>query len=165
MAHKIYGVPQTINSANYVYFLAMNELFQLEPGSFLFAVSARVATLRVHRTTSHRSLPATACHRHVFSDLRPVDHLLLNYRLDELLNLHRGQGLELYWRDALVCPTEEDYISMVNNSESLSYVIHSVLNQAPETGGLFRIGIKLMMACGTTNTDTCVVISLWAEHR
>lgn len=34
VAHKIYGVPQTINSANYVYFLAMNELFQLEPGSW-----------------------------------------------------------------------------------------------------------------------------------
>lgn len=25
-AHKIYGVPQTINSANYVYFLAIEEL-------------------------------------------------------------------------------------------------------------------------------------------
>lgn len=27
VAHKIYGVPQTINSANYVYFLAMRELY------------------------------------------------------------------------------------------------------------------------------------------
>jgi len=27
VAHKIYGVPQTINSANYVYFLAYQELF------------------------------------------------------------------------------------------------------------------------------------------
>ena len=39
VAHKIYGAPQTINSANYVYFLAMNELFQLEPGSFPPTVS------------------------------------------------------------------------------------------------------------------------------
>ena len=30
MAHKIYGVPQTINSANYVYFLAFQELFRLK---------------------------------------------------------------------------------------------------------------------------------------
>jgi len=101
VAHKIYGVPQTINSANYVYFLAMNELFQLEPEQ--------------HHT----------------------DRSLQQLVTDELLSLHRGQGLELYWRDALVCPTEEEYISMVNN----------------KTGGLFRIGIKLMMACGTTNTD------------
>lgn len=35
---------------------------------------------------------------------------------DELLNLHRGQGMELYWRDALECPTEEEYLQMVNNS-------------------------------------------------
>lgn len=43
MAHKIYGVPQTINSANYVYFLAMNELFQLESGSFPATVSTAVS--------------------------------------------------------------------------------------------------------------------------
>lgn len=29
VAHKVYGVPQTINSANYVYFLAYKELFAL----------------------------------------------------------------------------------------------------------------------------------------
>jgi len=101
VAHKIYGVPQTINSANYVYFLAMNELSQLEPEQ--------------HYT----------------------DHSLQKLVTDELLNLHRGQGLELYWRDSLVCPTEEEYVSMVNN----------------KTGGLLRIGIRLMMACGTTNID------------
>lgn len=29
VAHKIYGVPQAINSANYVYFLAYQEIFKL----------------------------------------------------------------------------------------------------------------------------------------
>ena len=29
VAHKIYGVPQTINTANYVFFLAYKELFGL----------------------------------------------------------------------------------------------------------------------------------------
>lgn len=29
VAHKIYGIPQTINCANYVYFLAFKELFSL----------------------------------------------------------------------------------------------------------------------------------------
>jgi len=34
VAHKIYGVPQTINTANYVYFLAYKELFALrDPGN------------------------------------------------------------------------------------------------------------------------------------
>ena len=34
----------------------------------------------------------------------------------ELLFLHRGQGLEILWRDSLQCPSEEEYIRMVNNS-------------------------------------------------
>lgn len=29
VAHKIYGIPQTINTANYVFFLAYKELFAL----------------------------------------------------------------------------------------------------------------------------------------
>lgn len=36
----------------------------------------------------------------------------------ELLSLHRGQGLEILWRDSLTCPSEEEYIDMVNNSAS-----------------------------------------------
>jgi len=36
---------------------------------------------------------------------------------DELLSLHRGQGLEILWRDSLECPSEEEYISMVNKSQ------------------------------------------------
>lgn len=31
VAHKIYGIPQTINSANYVYFLAFQELQRIRP--------------------------------------------------------------------------------------------------------------------------------------
>jgi geranylgeranyl diphosphate synthase type 3 len=48
----------------------------------------------------------------------------------ELLNLHRGQGMDLYWRDTLTCPTEDDYLEMVQN----------------KTGGLFRLAVKLMQA-------------------
>ncbi|KAF9260428.1 terpenoid synthase [Marasmius fiardii PR-910] len=98
VAHKVYGIPQTLNSANYVYFLAFQELF----------------ALRGEEST----------------DLAAIVN-------GELLALHRGQGLEILWRDSLRCPTEEEYIEMVNN----------------KTGGLLRIGIKLMMACATTNKD------------
>ncbi|KAF9559765.1 terpenoid synthase [Agrocybe pediades] len=103
VTHKIYGVPQTINTANYVYFLAYQELFSLRGSD-----------------TSEKAGKAL--------------HALVT---DELLSLHRGQGLEILWRDSLQCPSEEEYISMVNN----------------KTGGLLRIGIKLMMECCTTNSS------------
>lgn len=89
VAHNIFGTAQTINSANYVYFLAMAELQHLE--------NKDEAT-------------------HIF--------------ISELLNLHRGQGMDLYWRDTLTCPTEDDYLEMVQN----------------KTGGLFRLAVKLMQA-------------------
>ncbi|KAG8158573.1 hypothetical protein KVR01_011695 [Diaporthe batatas] len=88
VAHALYGVPQTINSANYVYFCALEELQKLGNPTCV-AVFA-----------------------------------------DELLNLHRGQGMDLFWRDTLTCPTEDEYLEMVGN----------------KTGGLFRLGIKLMQA-------------------
>lgn len=88
VAHALFGVPQTINSANYVYFRALEELQKLN--------NPRVIS--------------------VFAE--------------ELLNLHRGQGLDLFWRDTLTCPTEDEYLEMVGN----------------KTGGLFRLGIKLMQA-------------------
>lgn len=82
VAHKIYGIPQTINSANYVYFLAFQELFAL------------------------RDSPV--------SPRQDLDQVVTA----ELLSLHRGQGLEILWRDSLQCPTEEEYIDMVSNSTS-----------------------------------------------
>lgn len=33
----------------------------------------------------------------------------------ELLNLHRGQGMELYWRDSLTVPTEGEYLQTISN--------------------------------------------------
>jgi len=49
---------------------------------------------------------------------------------EELINLHRGQGMDLYWRDSLICPSEADYLEMVGN----------------KTGGLFRLAVRLMQA-------------------
>lgn len=115
VAHKIYGIPQTINSANYVYFLAYQELFSLRSG-------IGSSPEEVDEGGKQRLIP-----------FRELDRIVTA----ELLSLHRGQGLELLWRDSLQCPTEEEYVSMVNN----------------KTGGLFRVAIKLMMACATTNID------------
>lgn len=97
VAHSIFGIPQTINSSNYIYFCALQELQKLK--------NPKAVTIFV----------------------------------EELLNLHRGQGMDLYWRDTLTCPTEDDYLEMVGN----------------KTGGLFRLGIKLMQAESRSLVD-CV---------
>ncbi|KAF2396802.1 terpenoid synthase [Trichodelitschia bisporula] len=89
VAHNIFGTAQTINSANYVYFLALADLTALG---------------------TPEAIP-------IF--------------IEELLNLHRGQGMDVFWRDTLTCPTEEAYLQMVAN----------------KTGGLFRLAVRLMQAC------------------
>jgi geranylgeranyl diphosphate synthase, type III len=43
--------------------------------------------------------------------------------------------MDLFWRDSLTCPTEEEYVEMVNN----------------KTGGLLRLAVKLMQACSPSN--------------
>jgi len=32
-----------------------------------------------------------------------------------MINLHRGQGCDITWRDNLKCPSEEQYCSMVQD--------------------------------------------------
>ena len=88
VAHSIFGTAQAINSANYVYFCALQDLLKLN----------NPQTIQIYT--------------------------------DELCNLHRGQGMDLFWRDTLTCPSEEDYLEMVGN----------------KTGGLFRLAVKLMQA-------------------
>lgn len=56
----------------------------------------------------------------------------------ELLNLHRGQGHDILWRDDMTCPTEIQYLEMVKD----------------KTGGLFRLAVGLMQAFATTNQTT-----------
>jgi len=58
--------------------------------------------------------------------------------LGEILNLHRGQGLDIAWRESIQCPTEEDYIAMVRD----------------KTGGLFRLAVGLLQAFGTQHRQT-----------
>jgi geranylgeranyl diphosphate synthase type 3 len=99
VSHKIYGVPQTINTANYVYFLAYQELFKLRNDQGIMPLPSYDAiSTDTYDTASHRT--------------QDLDRVVT----DELLNLHRGQGLDLLWRDTLQCPTESEYIEMVNNS-------------------------------------------------
>ncbi|KAK7431688.1 geranylgeranyl pyrophosphate synthetase [Neonectria magnoliae] len=102
VAHNIFGVAQTINSANYIYFTALQELQKLNNPDAITMFA------------------------------------------EELVNLHRGQGMDLFWRDTLTCPTEEDYLEMVGN----------------KTGGLFRLGIKLMQAQSSSPIDCVPLVNL-----
>ncbi|KAI0906513.1 isoprenoid synthase domain-containing protein [Ustulina deusta] len=106
VAHNIFGVAQTINAGNYVYFLALKELQKLNN-------------------------PAEA----------------MDIYTTEMLYLHRGQGMDLYWRDTLTCPTEDDYLEMVSN----------------KTGGLFRLAVKLMQSQSPTSFDCLPLAELLGQ--
>lgn len=48
---------------------------------------------------------------------------------EQLLELHRGQGIEIYWRDSYKCPTEEEYRIMVIQSR-LRVFVKPILQQS-----------------------------------
>ncbi|XP_017091031.1 terpene synthase isoform X2 [Drosophila bipectinata] len=56
---------------------------------------------------------------------------------EQLLELHRGQGMEIYWRDSFTCPSESDYKLMT----------------VRKTGGLFMLAIRLMQLFSTNKED------------
>ncbi|CAO3675957.1 unnamed protein product [Rhizopus stolonifer] len=106
VAHHIYGIPQTINTANYVYFLALQDILKLN-----------------------------------------IPEMVTVYT-EELIHLHEGQGIELYWRDNLNCPTEEEYIDMVNN----------------KTSGLLRLAVRLMQAASDSDIDYTPLVNIIGTH-
>ncbi|KAH3869566.1 geranylgeranyl pyrophosphate synthase-like isoform X1 [Dreissena polymorpha] len=95
VAHNIYGVPHTINSANYVYFLGLQKVLDLQ-----------------HKDATR-----------VFTE--------------QILELHRGQGMDIYWRDTVSCPSEEEYKTMVIR----------------KTGGLFGLAVRLMQLFTENTSD------------
>jgi len=60
-----------------------------------------------------------------------------NIFAEELVNLHKGQGFDIFWRDNNNCPTESEYKSMVSN----------------KTGGLFRLAVRLMQVFSENKID------------
>jgi geranylgeranyl diphosphate synthase, type III len=95
VAHSIFGIPNTINCANYVYFLALE----------------KCQALNQPKATQ------------IF--------------VQELLNLHRGQGYDILWRDMIRCPTEDEYLSMV----------------CDKTGGLFRLSVGMLQTFATAHCN------------
>ncbi|KAI8126025.1 hypothetical protein FF38_13514 [Lucilia cuprina] len=56
---------------------------------------------------------------------------------EQLLELHRGQGMEIYWRDSFTCPSETEYKLMT----------------VRKTGGLFMLAIRLMQLFSENKED------------
>lgn len=63
---------------------------------------------------------------------------------EQLLELHRGQGMEIYWRDNFICPTESQYMDMVKR----------------KTGGLFGLAIRLLQLFSQNKSDFSNLIGL-----
>lgn len=107
-AHVKYGVALTINAGNLMYFMALK----------------RAVT----------SLPDLWLRHHGKSNNVNVQNDAYTILVDEMLNLHVGQGLDIYWRDSLAkiweneLPSVAEYLDMVKN----------------KTGGLFRLSVRLL---------------------
>uniref|UniRef100_T1DSZ4 Geranylgeranyl diphosphate synthase-like protein n=1 Tax=Dendroctonus frontalis TaxID=77161 RepID=T1DSZ4_DENFR len=95
VAHAIYGIPSTINAANYASFIAVE----------------RAQNLNHPEATS--------------------------IAVEQILELYRGQGMEIHWRDNFTCPSEEEYKEMVTR----------------KTGGLFMLAIRLMQLFSKNKND------------
>lgn len=105
-AHSIFGIPSTLNTGNYVYFLALDKLINgFPPEKVKDAV---------------------------------------NIYSQQMIELHRGQGLDIYWRDNFVCPSEEEYLDMIKR----------------KTGGLFNMGVRLMQLFSQNNSEYSSLIEL-----
>lgn len=87
-AHTIFGVPSTINAADYGILRALDEV---------------------------RKLPSQKA---------------LDIFTSQMQELYVGQSYDLHWSRHIVCPTEEEYLEMVDK----------------KTGGLFRMLTQLMLA-------------------
>ena len=100
VAHKVFGTPQTLNCANYMYFVSLSNIVKLGSAE---AVG-------------------------IFSDA--------------MLKLHKGQGMDIYWRDNFLCPSEDEYREMALN----------------KTAGLFKLATDLMQVYSENKVDLAPLV-------
>lgn len=88
-----------------------------------------------------------------------LDTLFTVLSPEELIRLHRGQGLDIYWRDAYKCPTEEEYVDMALGSQCVNLISDFTAHfRMLEASGVLRASVRIMMTCATTNTNVCVSV-------
>ncbi|KAG7196163.1 geranylgeranyl pyrophosphate synthetase [Scheffersomyces spartinae] len=128
-AHKIYGIPLTINCGNTMYFVALK----------------KAQTELIDLVLESRD----AIQFRGNIDPLYLKYEVLNILIEEMLSLHRGQGLEIYWRDNLSAIKE--------NLPTLSGYMSMVLGK---TGGLFRLSVKLLKLILCPNEDLDVLLPI-----
>ncbi|XP_039313189.1 geranylgeranyl pyrophosphate synthase isoform X1 [Solenopsis invicta] len=101
VAHSVFGIASSLSAANYVLFIALERVVNLQHSG----------ATRVY--------------------------------MEQLLELHRGQGMDIFWRDNFICPTEEDYKTMTIR----------------KTGGLFNLAVRLMKLFSTYQEDFSSLIA------
>jgi len=110
------------------------------------------STLRRGQPVAHHvfGVPATInCGNYIYFVALDRCHKLGNPEatqacIEEMLNLHRGQGMDMYWRDSNVCPTEDEYKHMT----------------ICKTGALFKLAVKIMQAFSENKTDLTRLVEL-----
>ncbi|CAL1688735.1 unnamed protein product [Lasius platythorax] len=102
VAHSVYGIASSLNAANYILFIALERVVNLQ----------HPAATKVY--------------------------------MEQLLELHRGQGMEIFWRDNYVCPSEADYKTMTIR----------------KTGGLFNLAVRLMKLFSTYEEDLSSLVAI-----
>lgn len=114
-AHMKYGVPLTINCGNLMYFEAIEKVYNL---------------WRLKLGKEDTTLATLA--------------LVWEIVMPEMKNFHKGQGLDIYWRDNLP------------DLESLPSVVDYCQMAKDKTGGLFRLAVRLLrlFSSGSTHLDS-----------
>ena len=124
-AHKVYGVPRTLNCANQMYFEALKEALALP-------------TLAI---TDSAVSCSPAMHSYYIANVADLTVQISTLFTEEMVELHEGQGMDIFWRDTCCCPTLEEYDEMVTK----------------KTGGLFRLALRLMMVLAAPHSAVGIV--------
>lgn len=68
--------------------------------------------------------------------------------MEQMLELHRGTGLDIYWRDHFICPTESEYKLMATL----------------KCGGLFMMAVGLMKLFSNCDKDFTKLIAIFGMY-
>lgn len=108
-SHIKYGTPLTINCGNLMYFIALQK--------------------------STTNLPILYAKTNPAANSKELAADILKILVDEMLNLHHGQGLDIYWRD---------YFTEIVEKDALPTYDQYIKMAMDKTGGLFRLSVKLL---------------------
>lgn len=127
VAHSIYGVAITINTSGFGYFLALEKLFDLNHPD----VSCKFHGAHCPLNTFIAFMWQTG-----------------KIYTEQILEIHRGQGMDIYYRDNFICPSESDYKQMAIR----------------KTGGLFALIVRLMQLFSDDKNDLSKLTTILALY-